>query len=61
MLKYVPLYPRIFEDVPLVVFIYLVFTCMPGEVTVGDSGLYCRVPCLSSAVIFLRLLESVLV
>ena len=28
-----------FEDVPLVEFMYLVFTCMPGGVTIGDSGL----------------------
>ena len=28
-----------FEDVPLVEFVYLVFTRMPGGVTVGDSGL----------------------
>ena len=27
------------DDVPVVEFIYLVFTCMPGGVTVGDSGL----------------------
>ena len=40
-----------FEDVPLVEFIYLVFTRTPGGVTVGDSGLRCRVPCLSSAII----------
>ena len=33
-----------FEDVPLVEFLYLVFTCMPGGVTVGDSGLCCCVP-----------------
>ena len=25
-------------------FVYLVFTCMPGGVTVGDSGLCCCVP-----------------
>ena len=40
-----------FEDVPLVEFIYPVFTRTPGGVTVGDSGLRCRVPCLSSAII----------
>ena len=28
-----------FEVVPLVEFIYLVLTRMPGEVTVGESGL----------------------
>ena len=39
-----------FEDVPLVEFIYLVFTRMPGGATVGDSGLCCCVPCLSNAV-----------
>ena len=27
-----------FEDVPLVEFMYTVFTCMPGGVTEGDSG-----------------------
>ena len=31
-------------------FIYLVFTRMPGGVTVCDSGLCCCVPCLSSAI-----------
>ena len=45
-----------FGDVPLVEFVYLVFTCMPGGVTVGDSGLCCCVPCLSSAFISLCLL-----
>ena len=34
------------EDVPLMEFIYLVFSHMPGGVTVGDSGLCCCVPCL---------------
>ena len=29
-----------FEDVPLVEFMYLVFTRMPGGATEGDSGLY---------------------
>ena len=42
-----------FEDVPLVGFIYLVFTRTPGGVTVGDSGLCCCVPCLLSAIISL--------
>ena len=28
-----------FEDVPVVEFMYLVFTRMPGGVTIGDSGL----------------------
>ena len=45
-----------FEDVPLVEFIYLVFTCTPGEVTVGNSGLRCCVPCLLSVIISLCLL-----
>ena len=39
-----------FEDVPKVGFMYLVFTRMPGRVTVGESGLCCCVPCLMSAV-----------
>ena len=38
------------EDVPLVDFIYPVFTRMPGGATVGDSGLCCCVPGLSSAI-----------
>ena len=29
------------DDVPLVEFMYLVFTRMPVRVTVGDSGLRC--------------------
>ena len=45
-----------FEHVPLVEFKYLVFTRIPGGDTVGDSGLCCRVPCLSSAIISLCLL-----
>ena len=45
----------LWEDVPLVEFIYLVFTCTPGGVTVGDLGLCCCVPCLSSAIISLCL------
>ena len=44
------------ENVPLVEFMYLVFTRKPGGITVGDSGLYCCVPCLSSAIISLCLL-----
>ena len=44
-----------FEDVPSVEFIYFVFTRTPGGVTVGDSGLRCCVPCLSSAIISLGL------
>ena len=39
-----------FEDVPLVEFMYPVFTGMPGGITVGDSGLCCRVPCLLSTI-----------
>ena len=42
-----PLGASFFEDVPLVEFIYLVFTRMPGRVTVSYSGLCCCVPCLS--------------
>ena len=38
------------EDVAMMELMYLVFTRMPGGVTVGDSGLCC-VPRLSSAVI----------
>ena len=34
------------EDVPVVVFMFLVFTRMPGGVTVGDSGLCCCVSCV---------------
>ena len=51
-----PLGTSFFEDVPLVEFMYLVFTRMLGGVTVGDSGLCCCVPCLSSAIISLCLL-----
>ena len=51
-----PLGTSFFEDVPLVEFICLVFTQTPGGVTVGDSGLCCCVPCLSSAIISLCLL-----
>ena len=43
------------KNVPVVDFMYRVFTRMPGGVTVDDSGLCCCVPCLSSAVIFLCL------
>ena len=50
-----PLGTSFFEDVPLVEFMYLVFTRMLGGVTVGDSGLCCCIPCLSKAVIFLCL------
>ena len=51
--KHVP-----FGDVPLVEFMHLVFTRMPGGVTVGDSGHYCCVPCLSNAIISLGLLTA---
>ena len=50
-----PLGASFFEDEPLVDFIYLVFARTPGGVTVGDSGLCCCVPCLSSAIISLCL------
>ena len=43
------------EDVPFVEYVYLVFTHMPGGVIVGNSGLCCCVPCLSSAIISLCL------
>ena len=43
-----------FEVVPFVELTYLVFTRTPGGVAVGDSGLFCCVPCLSSAIISLR-------
>ena len=52
-----PLGASFFEDVPLVEFIYLVFTCTPGGVTIGNSGLCCYVPCLLSAIISLCLLN----
>ena len=32
------------------------YSCMPGGLSVGDSALYCCVPCLSSAIISLCLL-----
>ena len=48
------------EDVPLVEFIYFVFTRTPGGVTVGDSGLCCCVPCLSSAIIYLCWFQYIL-
>ena len=47
----------LFEDVRLVEFMYLIFARMPVGVTVGDSGLCCCVPCLSSAFISLCLLN----
>ena len=52
-----PLGASLFEDVPLEEFIYLAFTRTPGGVTVGDSGLCCYVPCLSSAIISLCLMD----
>ena len=54
-----PLGVILFEDDSLVEFRvlrYLAFICMPGGVTVGDSGLCCCVPCLSSAALSRRLL-----
>ena len=47
-----------YEDIPLMELIYLVFTRTPGGVIVGDSGLCCCVPCLSSALISLCVLFS---
>ena len=58
---YIPLAASFLEDVPLVEFMYLVFTRMTGGVTLRDSGLCCCVPCLSSAIIsfcLLALLKS---
>ena len=46
-----------FEDEPLMGFMYLAFTRMPGGGTVGDSGLCACVLCLSSAIASLRLLK----
>ena len=51
-----PLGTSFFEDYLLVEFMCFVFTQTPGGVTVGDSGLCCCVPCLSSAIISLCLL-----
>ena len=53
-----PLGTSFFEDVPLVELIYLVFSRTPGGVTVGDSGLRCCVPCLSSAITSLCLVKN---
>ena len=47
------MFSQFLEDVPLVEFMYLVFTRTPGGVTVGDSGLCCCVPFLSNAIISL--------
>ena len=46
----------LFENVPFVEFIYLVFTRTSDGVTVGHSRLCSCVPCLSSAIISLCLL-----
>ena len=46
----------ILEAVPSVELMHPVFTGVPGGVTVGDSGLCCCVPCLSSAIVSLCLL-----
>ena len=60
ILLYMPLGASLFffflEDVPLVEFMYLVFTRKPIGVPVGNSGLCCCVLCLSSAIMSLRLL-----
>ena len=56
LVAYIFLFCFFVEDVPVVVFMFLVFTRMPGGVTVGDSGLCCCVPCLSSAIVSLCLL-----
>ena len=40
-----------FEAAPLLEFTYFAFTRTQGGVTVGESGLCCCVPCLSSAII----------
>ena len=49
----------LFKDVRLVEFMYLVFTRMPGGVTVGDSCLRCCVPCLSGDIYLLCLVPQV--
>ena len=46
-----PLGASFVDVVPLVKFIYLVFTRTPGGVAVGDLSLCCCVPFLSSAII----------
>ena len=51
-----PLRASFFKDAPLVEFMYLVFTRTPGGDTVGNSGLCCCVPCLSSTIFSLCLL-----
>ena len=40
-----------FDDVPLVEFMCNVFTCIPGRVTVGDSGLCTVVPLVCLALL----------
>ena len=51
-----PLGASFSEDVPLVEFMFLVFTRTPGGVTISDSGLCCCVPCLLSTIISICLL-----
>ena len=46
----------VFKGVLLVWFMYRVFTCTPGGVTVGDSSLCCCACCMLSVVNFLCLL-----
>ena len=60
---YTPVSPSVPEmesicywNVPLLEFMYPVFTRLSGGITVGDSGLYCYVPCLMSAIATLYLL-----
>ena len=50
---------RCFEDVPLVKFMYSLFTHMPGGVTIGNASLCHRVSCLLSAIIALCLLIKI--
>ena len=52
-----PLGASIFEDVPSVKFLYLVFTRTPGEVTIDNLGLCSCVPCLSSVITSCSLLN----
>ena len=54
-----PLGASFWGDVLLVELMYVVFTRMLGGVTVGESGICCCVPCLSSATISLCLLGFV--
>ena len=46
------------QGVPLVEFMYLVYTRLPGGITAGGSGLCCCVPCLSGDIISLCLLDN---